>query len=249
MRSSWRRSTALVLALTVAMLLGLAGMASAAIIDVEITDPNGNKAYVHSGDTVTITAAVRADAGNEIYMRAGVGTGATGSYESVGTATGGTDTFAAHVTLSGTEPEGWKNVSVDVYTGAGPTYSYMSDTNLNAVCVDNTAPVIEPKDQWNPALDCDLPNATSMSIVVDVAEALSGSGIAPATVLATVTGTGSASASLTGDNEVTIGLTGLSLGAHTVTLNLSDRAGNSAVPVSGTVTVTDTLPPVIDDTS
>ncbi|HBK60575.1 MAG TPA: hypothetical protein DDZ84_07240, partial [Firmicutes bacterium] len=172
----------------------------------------------------------------------GIGT-VSATVTAPGTATATYDSATALVTivLSGL-PEGDNTVTLNVsdVAGNGPT------TKALNFKVDTTKPLIEPSANWDPPMPYTLANATVLSVDVEVTE--TGSGIDPATVVATVDTGGSATTSVVG-SVVTISLTGLKYGANVVTLNLSDNVGNAALPVDGTVNVTDTVAPVIDDTS
>lgn len=138
MRSSWRRSTALILALTVAMLLGLAGMASAAVTGVVIVSPTAsNPVYCKAGTMVTVGANITAPAGEEIYMSCAVGSN-TAAAAFVGTGTGTPTLFSRTITLDGGEDEGWKSVTASAYTNVDSTAWNAIPTA--GVCVDNTPP-------------------------------------------------------------------------------------------------------------
>ena len=137
MRSSWRRSAIPALVLTVAVLLLVAGVASATVTQVQITAPTAaNPVYAKSGGLITITADITAGAGESIYMNGAVGSNTT-AFSHVGIGDGAAQSFTVQITLDGSEPEGWKNVSVQAYV---PGTSTMADTQIDAVCVDNTPP-------------------------------------------------------------------------------------------------------------
>ncbi|MDK2932079.1 MAG: hypothetical protein PWR07_2210, partial [Bacillota bacterium] len=163
----WRKLAIVATVMTLAGMMALSGSALAAITDVNITSPTTlSPAYHHPGEQVVISGTFRAEPGDLVYVRGSVGSN-TGAYSGPLTASGGDDPFSYTVVLDASEPQGWKNVSVDAYTVGSPV---ISDTELNAVCVDSVAPVIDDT-SWNPADGSTIDDQTVLTVTVSVSDA------------------------------------------------------------------------------
>lgn len=251
MRNFWRKPLVIGLLLVSATLLCISGSASAKVTDVQIQSPTeavpypSPTEYVKPGTDVTVTAVVTVDATADVWMNATIG-GSTIAASKVGSITvPGSDpmsaAFSVTITLGSGESDGWKNVMVQAYAQAdGIT---LSDTEAKAVRVDATAPSIGP---WSPA-DASFANITTQTFVVPVSDAASGvnwSGIGIASVDVSGGVLDSVSYNI-GAGTVTIAVKDMNApGAKSVTLRVSDRAGNQATSTQS-FTIVDSAKPTM----
>jgi len=152
MRSSWRRSTALILALTVAMLLGLAGLASAEVSQVTVTSPTSDaRVYAKIGTVVRVTATVTTTSETgKVWMKTGVGNCVSNiDYVEVGTGSG---SYYCDVKIIAGATEGWVNVSAQAYQEdvPGGSGTPKAHAQTSAVFVDIEAPSVPDAFATNP---------------------------------------------------------------------------------------------------
>ena len=152
MRSSWRRSTALILALTVAMLLGLAGLASAEVSQVTVTSPTSDaRVYAKIGTVVRVTATVTTTSETgKVWMKTGVGNCVSNiDYVEVGTGSG---SYYCDVKIIAGATEGWVNVSAQAYQEdvPGGSGTPKAHAQTSAVFVDIEAPSVPGAFATNP---------------------------------------------------------------------------------------------------
>ena len=147
-KSRWRKALAITPLLIAALLICMPGMARAGnVIGLQIQSPTNSSPfrYAKPGGTVTVTARVTVDATDDVWMRATIGT-STSAYTGVGQVlvpggeTRASRDFSVSVTLSGSETESYKNVTVEVYTDCNP--AVIGNTEVNAAYVDATPPVV-----------------------------------------------------------------------------------------------------------